>query len=165
MEGRGHHTVLARHPTGERRHGHMYMSSRAHQVGGRFSGGLSRRRSVHGCGLWRGGGGRQQCNAHLATYFLLLLTTHLKRLGRREEGCGVTPGFILLTIHYSLRTTYTRHHLLLTTCYPLPATHYPLLATTYLAHLCHLEGRRDDGLEAHIAAMARPSLQEVARSY
>ena len=100
-------------------------------------------------------------HAHLATYFLLLLTTHLKRLGRREAGCGVTPGFILLTIHYSLRTTYTRHHLLLTTCYPPPATHYPLLATTYLAHLCHLEGRRD-AIEAHNAALVRPNLQEVA---
>ena len=77
---------------------------------------------------------------------------------------AVAPGLILLTIHYPLLTTYTRRHLLLTSYFPLPTTHYPLLETTYLAHLCHLEGGRDDGIEAHNDALVRPNLQEVART-
>ena len=75
---------------------------------------------------------------------------------------AVAPGFSLLTIHYSVPTTYTRHHLLLTSDLLVPTTHYPLLATMYLAHPCHLKGRRDDGIEAHNAALVCPNLQKVA---
>ena len=78
-----------------------------------------------------------------------------------------------------LLTAYYTEYLLLASYCPLPraswhlkegydasllsyCVYYLLLATTYLAHLCHLEGRRDDGIEAHIAALVCPNLQKVA---